>query len=348
MLFSPFKQKFMTDNQLADWRNKALEFERQINQIIIGQPIAVRQMILAIFARGHVLLEGQVGVGKTTLLRAIAHGLGGEYERIEGTIDLMPSDLIYYTYLDDNGKPRVDKGALLKQGEQLATFFFNEINRARPQVHSLLLRVMTEKRLHAFNQEYFLPHLQVFADRNRVEKEETFDLPAAANDRFMFEINISTPTDDSVLEELMFNPRFYDVDALISTMPMGLLPYYKLNEFATLIQEKITSTPALRAYALALWKASHFPQNVGIQLPDVEMSALLQAGASPRGMAFFIRAAKVNAWLNGREMLLPDDLQAVYGVTMAHRIFLSPLYSYRKEELMPQLITAILNYVPAP
>jgi len=338
----------MTDNQLADWRNKALEFEQQINQIIIGQPIAVRQMILAIFARGHVLLEGQVGVGKTTLLRAIAHGLGGEYERIEGTIDLMPSDLIYYTYLDDNGKPRVDKGALLKQGEQLATFFFNEINRARPQVHSLLLRVMTEKRLHAFNQEYFLPHLQVFADRNRVEKEETFDLPAAANDRFMFEINISTPTDDSVLEELMFNPRFYNVDALISTMPVGLVPYYQLNEFASLIQEKITSTPTLRAYALALWKASHFPQNVGIQLPDVEMSALLQAGASPRGMAFFIRAAKVNAWLNGREMLLPDDLQAVYGVTMAHRIFLSPLYSYRKEELMPQLITAILNYVPAP
>lgn len=338
----------MTDNQLADWRNKALQFKQQINQIIIGQPIAVQQMILAIFARGHVLLEGQVGVGKTTLLRAIAHGLGGEYERIEGTIDLMPSDLIYYTYLDDDGKPRVDKGALLKQGEQLATFFFNEINRARPQVHSLLLRVMTEKRIHAFNQEYFLPHLQVFADRNRVEKEETFDLPAAANDRFMFEINISTPTDESVLEELMFNPRFYDVDALISTMPMGLLPYYQLNEFATLIQKEITSTPALRAYALRLWKASHFPENYGITLPDVEMSSLLQAGASPRGMAFFIRAAKVNAWLNGREILLPDDLQAVYNVTMAHRIFLSPLYAYRKEELMPQLISAILNNVAAP
>lgn len=342
------KVEFMTDNQLADWRTNALQFEQQINQIIIGQSTAVRQMILAIFARGHVLLEGQVGVGKTTLLRAIAHGLGGEYERIEGTIDLMPSDLIYYTYLDDNGKPRVDEGVLLKKGEQLATFFFNEINRARPQVHSLLLRVMTEKRLHAFNKEYFLPHLQVFADRNRVEKEETFDLPAAANDRFMFEINISTPTDDAVLEELMFNPRFYDVDQLISEMPIGLVPYYQLNEFATRIQEKITSTPTLRAYALALWKASHFPQNVGIQLPDVEMSNLLQAGASPRGMAFFIRAAKVNAWLNGREMLLPDDLQAVYGVTMAHRIFLSPLYSYRKEELMPQLITAILNHVPAP
>lgn len=338
----------MTDNQLADWFTKALAFEQHINQIIIGQQPAVRQMMLAIFARGHVLLEGQVGVGKTTLLRAIAHGLGGEYERIEGTIDLMPSDLVYYTYLDDNGKPRVDKGSLLKKGEQLATFFFNEINRARPQVHSLLLRVMTEKRLHAFNQEYSLPHLQVFADRNRVEKEETFELPAAANDRFMFEINITTPTDDAVLEELMFDARFYDVDTLVATMPVGLLPYYQLNEFATLIQKQITSTPALRAYALRLWKASHFPENYGITLPDVEMSSLLQAGASPRGMAFFIRAAKVNAWLNGREMLLPDDLQAVYHVTMAHRIFFSPLYGYRKEELMPHLISAILNNVAAP
>lgn len=338
----------MTDNQLADWRAKALQFETALNQIIIGQQIAVKQMMLAIFARGHVLLEGQVGVGKTTLLRAVAHGLGGQYQRIEGTIDLMPSDLIYYTYLDGAGKPRVDEGPLLKQGERLATFFFNEINRARPQVHSLLLRVMTERRLNAFNQDYYLPHLQVFADRNRVEKEETFDLPAAANDRFMFEININTPTDDAVLEQLMFSTRFHDVDTLIDAMPVGSVPYYQLNDFAVLLQEHITSTPRLRAYALALWKASHHPKQYGIQLPDVDMSTLLTAGASPRGMAYFIRAAKVHAWLHGRNALFPEDLQAVYGVTMAHRIFLSPLYAYRKEELMPQLIFAILERIAAP
>ncbi|MFI3218126.1 MAG: MoxR family ATPase [Methylococcales bacterium] len=338
----------MTDNQLADWRAKALQFETALNQIIIGQQTAVRQMMLAVFARGHVLLEGQVGVGKTTLLRAVSHGLGGQYQRIEGTIDLMPSDLIYYTYLDGAGKPRVDEGPLLKQGERLATFFFNEINRARPQVHSLLLRVMTERRLHAFNQDYYLPHLQVFADRNRVEKEETFDLPAAANDRFMFEININTPTDDTVLEQLMFSTRFHDVDTLIDAMPVGQLPYYQLNDFAVLLQEHITSTPRLRTYALALWKASHYPEHYGIQLADVDMSALLTAGASPRGMAYFIRAAKVHAWLQGRNALFPEDLQAVYGVTMAHRIFLSPLYAYRKEELMPQLITAIIDRIAAP
>ena len=338
----------MTDNQLADWRANALQFEQHINQLIIGQQTAVRHLMLAVFARGHVLLEGQVGVGKTTLLRAVAHGLGGQYQRIEGTIDLMPSDLISYTYLDAAGGPRVDEGPLLRQGRELATFFFNEINRARPQVHSLLLRVMTEQRLHAFNQEYYLPHLQVFADRNRVEKEETFELPAAANDRFMFEININMPTDDAVLEQLMFNSRFHDVDALVQSMPVGLLPYYQLNDFATVVQEHISSTPRLRSYALTLWKASHKPKQFGISVPDVDMSALLTAGASPRGMAYFIRAAKVHAWLQGRNALFPEDLQAVYAVTMAHRIFLSPLYAYRKEELMPQLITAILERIAAP
>jgi MoxR-like ATPase len=96
------------NNQLSDWRSLALQFEQQINHTILGQQQAVRHCVISVFARGHVLLEGHVGVGKTTLLRAIAQGLGGDYQRIEGTIDLMPADLIYYTYLDNKGKPQVD------------------------------------------------------------------------------------------------------------------------------------------------------------------------------------------------------------------------------------------------
>ena len=338
----------MTDYSLTEWRDKALQFEQQINQIILGQPQAVHTIVLAIFSRGHVLLEGQVGVGKTTLLRTVAQGLGGYYQRIEGTIDLMPSDLIYYTYLDDSGKPRVDPGPLIHHGEQLSIFFFNEINRARPQVHSLLLRAMAERSLNAFNRDFELPHLQVFADRNRVEKEETFELPAAARDRFMFEININTPYDDAVLDELMFNPRFHNTDHLVASMPSGTLPYYELNEFAETVQKTIQASPTLRAYALALWKASHFPERYGIRLSDVDMNQLLEAGASPRGMSYLIRAAKTRAWLEGREAVLPEDLQAVYPVTMAHRIFLSSMYAYRATELMPELIEGILNQIAAP
>lgn len=338
----------MTDKLLNDWREKALQFEQQINRVVIGQQDAIRNIVIAVFARGHVLLEGNVGVGKTTLLRAVAQGLGGLYQRIEGTIDLMPADLIYYTYLNSDGKPCVDPGPLLKQGEQLSTFFFNEINRARPQVHSLLLRVMAERSVGAFNREYLFPHIQVFADRNRVEKEETFELPAAARDRFLMEIGIETPNDDTVLDDLMFNPRFHDVHALVGEIDSSLIPYYQLNEWAVRIQQTIEPSPALRRYALDLWKAAAEPSRYGINLSDVDMSQLIQAGASPRGMSYLIRAAKVRAWLESRTVLLPEDVQAVYRVTMAHRIFLNPIMAYRKDELMPELIDGILEAIAAP
>src|SRR6188768_2935351 len=117
-----------SDALLHDWRERALALEREV--------------AAAVFARGLVLLQGDVGVGKTTLLRAFARVLGGAYARIECTIDLMPNDLIYYTYISAEGRPAVDPGPLIEHGEDLAIFFFNEINRARPQVHSLLLRVM--------------------------------------------------------------------------------------------------------------------------------------------------------------------------------------------------------------
>ncbi len=337
-----------SQHQLSDWRDKALHFERQINQTVIGQQAVVRHLLLAVFARGHVLLEGQVGVGKTTLLRAVAQGLGGHYQRIEGTIDLMPSDLIYYTYLNSEGRPCVDPGPLLRQGEKLSIFFFNEINRARPQVHSLLLRVMAERSVSAFNREYQMPHVQVFADRNRVEREETFELPAAARDRFMMEIGMDAPTDDAVLDALMFDPKFHDVDTLVAGIDRDIVPYYELNEFAALLQRSIKTSPTLHQYALDLWKAASSPGAYGIRLSDVDMEQLLQAGPSPRGMSFFLRSAKVRAWLEGRDMLLPEDMQAVFNVTMAHRIFLHPVYGYRKEELMPELVKGILEGIAAP
>jgi MoxR-like ATPase len=274
--------------------------------------------------------------------------LGGQYQRIEGTIDLMPSDLIYYTYLNSEGRPCVDPGPLLKQGEKLSIFFFNEINRARPQVHSLLLRVMAERSVSAFNRDYQMPHVQVFADRNRVEREETFELPAAARDRFMMEISIYTPADDEVLDQLMFDPRFHDVDSLVSGIDSSIIAYYQLNELAVQIQQNIQTSPTLHRYALALWKASSNPGQFGIQLSDVNMSQLMLAGASPRGMSYFIRAAKVRAWLEGRAMLLPEDMQAVFQVTMGHRIFLNPNYGYRREELMPELVKGILGNIAAP
>lgn len=185
------------DALLSDWRQRALALEAEVGRAVIGQAQVIRLINTAVFARGHVLLQGDVGVGKTTLLRAFARVLGGDFARIEGTIDLMPNDLVYYTYISAQGKPAVDPGSLIAHGEDLAIFFFNEINRARPQVHSLLLRVMAERSVSAFNREHRFPHLLVFADRNRVEREETFEISSAARDRFMMEVTIDAPATDA-------------------------------------------------------------------------------------------------------------------------------------------------------
>src|SRR5690606_31556383 len=193
--------------------------------------------------------------------------------------------LVYHTYLGEDGKPHVSPGPLLMSGENLSIFFFNEINRARPQVHSLLLRVMAERTLTAFNKEHYFPHMLVFADRNQVEKEETFDIPSAARDRFMMEIPIVVPSSPLARESLMFDPKFHDVDALVETVQADVLEFDKLNAFARIIQSSIESSPTLRHYALDLWSATKSPEQFGIKVSGVEMNRLIISGASPRGVS---------------------------------------------------------------
>jgi MoxR-like ATPase len=338
----------MSDRQLADWREHALKLESEIKKVVVGQEKPIRLITTAIFARGHVLLEGDVGVGKTTLLRAFTRGIGGGYQRIEGTIDLMPNDLVYHTYLGEDGKPHVSPGPLLMSGEHLSIFFFNEINRARPQVHSLLLRVMAERTLTAFNKEHHFPHMLVFADRNQVEKEETFDVPSAARDRFMMEIPIVVPGDPAVREELMFNPKYHDVDTLVETVEPDILQFDQINAVARIIQNSIDSSQALRRYALDLWTATKSPEQFGVQVPGIEMSRLIVSGASPRGVGMLLAAARVNAWLNNRSSVVPEDIHAVFHETIAHRLVFSPVYEMRRTEIARELLSRIISTISAP
>ncbi|MFT3731895.1 MAG: MoxR family ATPase [Hyphomicrobium sp.] len=333
---------------LESWRTSAKNFENEIAKAVVGQERAIRLMTIAVFARGHVLLEGDVGVGKTTLLRSVARALGGAYERIEGTIDLMPSDMIYHTFLNEEGKPRVDPGPVLRHGSDLSVFFFNEINRARPQVHSLLLRLMAERSITAFNKEYFFPNLLVFADRNRIEREETFELPAAARDRFLMEVGISSPTSETARRDLLFETKFHDVDALIASLKDGVIDHLRLNALAKVIQNSIIVSPALEKYVLDLWTAIREPAKAGISVPNVDVGRLVAGGASPRGMSYLIRAARVEAWLSGRDMVVPEDIREIFNECMAHRIFLAPVYELRREEIVRNLISGVFAKVPAP
>ena len=336
------------DALLADWRQRALALEAEVAKAVIGQAEVIRRVNTAVFARGHVLLQGDVGVGKTLLLRAFAQVLGGAFARTEGSIDLMPADLLYYTYIGADGRPAVEAGPLIRHGEDLAVFFFNEINRARPQVHSLLLRAMAEREVSAFNREVRLPHLLVFADRNRVEREETFEISSAARDRFMMEISLDAPTGDDERRRLMFEPRFHDTEGLLAGLAAAMLDHRALNAVAATIQHAIQASAALQAYALELWRATAAPAQYGVRLSDVDGAALMLAGASPRGMSLLLRAARTTAWLAGRGHVTPEDVQAVFVETIAHRLCYQPVYEIRRHEISPRLMHAIVASVAAP
>ena len=339
----------MADNQrLQLARDKALALEQVVNTVVIGQQKAIRLILIALHARGHVLLEGGVGVGKTTLLRAFSKALGGALGRIEGSVDLMPSDLLYSAWVDGDGKPVIDPGPLIAHGDDTAVFFFNEINRARPQVQSLLLRAMAERSAEAFGKEYNFPHMVVFADRNGVEKEETFELSAAARDRFLFEISIANPEALEDRKALIFDSKFHDVDQLLSALSKPLLDYTELNMLDKDIQHAIFVSQEIEDYIIRIWDATWRPYEFGIEITDVFMEDLVVAGASVRGMSAMVRAAKVSAWLEGRDHVLPDDVHKVLFASLTHRVFLSPIYEGRRERIMPLFIAALRDHISAP
>ncbi|MEA3087358.1 MAG: MoxR-like ATPase [Paraburkholderia sp.] len=334
--------------QLQDWRFHALQIENEVAKVVIGQQQILRLINVALFARGHVLLEGGVGVGKTTVLRAFARVVGGEFERVEGTIDLMPGDLVYHTYVDADGKPRIDPGPLLRNGEQLTTFFFNEINRARPQVQSLLLRAMAERSVWAFDREHRFPHMTVFADRNKVEKEETFELASAARDRFLFELNMPTPAAPDVRRALVFDTMFHDVDVLLAQLTPAIVAWQQLNSIGAAIQQGVQASETIERYVLDIWRATETPLHFGITLDGVDMQQLILAGASPRGMSALLRAARVVAWLAGRSHLIPEDIHEVLMPALGHRVFFTPIYELRRQELAEALIAQIMAKVAVP
>jgi MoxR-like ATPase len=336
------------DERLADWRTLALSVEDEVAKAVIGQRDVIRLINVALFARGHVLLEGDVGVGKTTVLRAFARAVGGDFERVEGTVDLMPGDLVYHTYVDGDGKPRIDPGPLLRHGERLVTFFFNEINRARPQVQSLLLRAMAERSVSAFNREYRFPEMTVFADRNKIEKEETFELASAARDRFMFELSMGKPADRAVRRALVFDTAYHDVDELLGLVAPDVLPWQQLNAIGKAVQAGVRTSETIEHYVLNLWDASEDPRRFGIALDGVDMARLIVSGASPRGMSALLRAARVVAWLDGRDHLRPDDVRAVLPAVLGHRVFFAPVYELRRAEIAPALVGRILDTVAVP
>jgi MoxR-like ATPase len=188
----------------------------------------------------------------------------------------------------------------------------------------------------------------VFADRNQVEKEETFEIPSAARDRFMMEIAIAVPQDRDIMESLIFDTRYHNADKLVQNVQPDVLHFDKLNDIAVVLQDHVQASPTLRKYALELWLATKSPGKYGVKIEGVDLNRLVLAGASPRGMSMMLRAARVNAWLNGREAVLPEDIHAVFHETVAHRLVFSPVYEMRRTEIARELLNSIIHAIAAP
>lgn len=188
----------------------------------------------------------------------------------------------------------------------------------------------------------------VFADRNQVEREETFEIPSAARDRFMMEIPIVVPKDDDIMQGLVFDTKYHMVDTLIDSVKPNILQFDQIQAASRLIQNSIDASETLKKYALNLWKATRNPTAYGIKVTNVDMNRLVLAGASPRGISMMLAAARVNAWLNNRTAISPDDIHAVFHATVAHRIVFSPVYEMRRTEIAREMLSNILNAVAAP
>ncbi len=146
----------------------------------------------------------------------------------------------------------------------------------------------------------------------------------------------------------MFDTKFHNVDALVETIQSEVLKFNELNAFSSVIQNNIEASPTLQKYALNLWKATRHPLEYSVKVSNVDMNRLILAGASPRGMSMMLRAARVNAWLNERTAVTPEDIHAVFHETVAHRLVFSPVYEMRRTEIAREMLTSIINQVAAP
>lgn len=299
----------------VEQRSKALlgriaGLRAQLRRVVIGQDELIDDLITALLAGGHVLLEGLPGLGKTLLVRTLAQGLGLPFARIQFTPDLMPSDVTGTQVLDDaDGRRsfRFQAGPLFA-GLVLA----DEINRVTPKTQSALLEAMQEHSVTVAGTTHALPTpFHVVATQNPIELEGTFPLPEAQLDRFLFRLSVQTPTADAMVQIL----------ASTTTRPNTLegeaLTREELRELQTLVRDVLCGTHLLR-FVAELVLATH---------PDKARTAdrtsrFVRYGASARAGQAIVLGAKARALLAGRPAVVREDIDACLLPALGHRVLL--------------------------
>ena len=306
---------------------------REIGKVIVGQKYMVERVLIGLFSRGHILVEGVPGLAKTLTVKTLADILDIKFQRIQFTPDLLPADIIgTLIYDQSSGTFRVQKGPIFAN-----LILADEINRAPAKVQSALLQAMEEKEVSIGKETYKLeePFL-VMATQNPIEQEGTYPLPEAQVDRFMLKLNIDYPSKEEELEILnrMSGKEPPKVNKILT--PEDILQIQDLVD-TIYVDDK------LREYIVDLIFATRRPGDYGLE----DLEDQIDFGASPRGTLNLIRAARAHAFLRRRGYVIPEDIKAVSYDVLRHRIILS--YEAEAMGITPEeIIRRILDAVEVP
>ena len=284
----------------------------RVNAAVIGQESVVRSLILALLCNGNVLLEGLPGTAKTRSIKTLAAALGVNLGRVQFTPDLLPADVTgSETYHDgeDGNQLVFEPGPIFNE-----LVLADEINRAPAKVQSALLEAMEERQVTVAGKSYPLPPLfLVLATQNPIEQEGTYPLPEAQMDRFLFKVRVNYPeaaAEQAIVRMLQVEEGGASSDA----QPVGSDVIFAAREA---IQKMPVSEPVER-YLVDLVMATRHPEGISEQLAN-----WIAVGSSPRASIALHRAARAEAWLQGRDHVLPEDVRAVAPAVMRHRLILS-------------------------
>jgi MoxR-like ATPase len=294
-----------------------------VERVIVGKHHEVQLALVALLCRGHLLIEDVPGTGKTVLAKAIARSLGCSFRRIQFTPDLLPSDVTGLSiYNQKTQEFEFRPGPIMSQ-----VVLSDEINRATPKTQSALLECMEERQATIDGISHMMPDpFLVIATQNPIEYEGTFALPEAQLDRFMLRLRMGYPTPTEEIVILDEQKRIHPLDALEEVLPVA-----ELREMQAAIRE-IYVDASVSEYIVRLVNATRTH-------PDVYL------GASPRGSIALYRAGQARAALLGRDYVIPDDVKALAGPALAHRLIIKTSSSIREVDA-EAVVRELLETVP--
>jgi MoxR-like ATPase len=284
-----------------------------LSEQIVGQPQLVERLLITLLADGHLLVEGAPGLAKTKAIKTLAEGIEGDFHRVQFTPDLLPGDVTGTDiYRPEDGSFQFQKGPIFHN-----LVLADEINRAPAKVQSALLEAMAERQVSVGSKTYPLPELfLVMATQNPIEQEGTYPLPEAQLDRFLMHCNVDYPDADA--EHKILQLVRNEADTTKST-PKSTQVLNQTDIFSARQQTiNLHCAPAIEQYIVQLIIASRQPKSY-----SSDLAAWIEYGASPRGTIALDRCARAHAWLQGKDFVSPDDVQAIAADVLRHRLILS-------------------------